>query len=77
MAAKTSDRNKKNAQRLSLNSTTSIKNKEKNENQANPRDNVVLTPDTEIHTTRPLTAEQIAQYHRDGYVIIRNFFDLE
>ena len=30
-----------------------------------------------ICTTRPLNAEQINEYHKKGYVIIRNFFDRE
>jgi len=28
-----------------------------------------------IQTTRPLTQEEIAQYHEDGFVIVRGFFD--
>ena len=32
---------------------------------------------SDILTTRPLTAEQIARYHRDGFVIVRGLFDYE
>ena len=38
---------------------------------------IALKPDAEVGTTRPLTQAQIAQYHEDGFVIVRNFFDLE
>jgi hypothetical protein len=33
--------------------------------------------ESEIKTTRPLSKEQIATYHQDGYVIIRGMFDPE
>ncbi|MDB9317674.1 phytanoyl-CoA dioxygenase family protein [Nodularia spumigena] len=45
--------------------------------KVNPQENLLSTFSPEIRTTRPLTKEQIAQYHRDGYVIIPNFFDIE
>ena len=45
--------------------------------QANLHDHVRLTLSTEIRTKPPLTIEQIAQYQRDGYVMIRKLFDLE
>ena len=31
----------------------------------------------EISTTRPLSPEQVAQYHKNGFVIISSFFDIE
>lgn len=34
-----------------------------------------LNPNTEVHTTRPLSEEQVAQYHEDGFVIVRGLFD--
>ena len=37
----------------------------------------MLTVDTKILTNRPLSQEQIAQYHKDGFVIVRGFFDLD
>lgn len=45
--------------------------------QANLHDHVLSTLSTNIRTTPSLTVEQIAQYHRDKYVIIRKLFDLE
>ncbi|MFM6200459.1 MAG: hypothetical protein ACKPE1_15200, partial [Dolichospermum sp.] len=37
----------------------------------------MLTSNAEIRTSRPLTPEHIAQYHKDGFLIIRGFFDFD
>ncbi|MDJ0515480.1 MAG: phytanoyl-CoA dioxygenase family protein [Trichodesmium sp. MO_231.B1] len=39
--------------------------------------NILSSVSSEIRTTRPLSQEQVAQYHEDGFVIIPKFFDVE
>lgn len=45
--------------------------------QTNQRENLRANVTAETSTNRKLNADQIEQFHRDGYIIIRNFFDLE
>ncbi|MDF5713051.1 MAG: phytanoyl-CoA dioxygenase family protein [Rhizonema sp. NSF051] len=35
------------------------------------------TPETQICTSRPLSPEQMTQYHQEGFVIVPKFFDIE
>lgn len=35
------------------------------------------TPQTEIFTSRPLSSEQVNQYHQEGFVIVPKFFDID
>lgn len=47
-------------------------------NQINRHETDLPNPDKlEIRTTRPLSPEQIAEYHAEGFVIVRGFFEPE
>lgn len=35
------------------------------------------TPETQVCTSRPLSPEQITQYHEEGFILVPKFFDLD
>lgn len=37
----------------------------------------IATSPSEIGTSRPLSPEQVNQYHKEGFVIVPNFFDID
>ena len=46
-------------------------------NQINLPTSNALTPEIQVCTSRPLSTEQVTQYHKEGFVIVPKFFDLE
>ncbi|MBO1351999.1 MAG: phytanoyl-CoA dioxygenase family protein [Hormoscilla sp. GUM202] len=39
--------------------------------------NTLSKLNSEVRTSRPLSSEQVAKYHEDGFIIVPGFFDLE